>query len=84
MPFLLTSRHLQSQKTIKNPSRRFALMGRPYLIREIARQAGLGEATVDRVLNNRGSVRRGTPRQVQQGIADLRTGSGRGSGGGPR
>jgi len=46
-------------------------MGHPYPIREIARQAGLSEATVDRVLNGRGGVRESTQREVRQAIADL-------------
>jgi LacI family transcriptional regulator len=43
----------------------------PYRIREIARQAGLSEATVDRVLHHRGGVRDSTAREVQQAIAAL-------------
>jgi LacI family transcriptional regulator, galactose operon repressor len=47
-------------------------MGRhTYRIREIAMQAGLSEATVDRVLNKRGNVRASTEREVYQAIADL-------------
>jgi LacI family transcriptional regulator len=42
-----------------------------YRIREIALQAGLSEATVDRVLNKRGNVRASTEREVYQAIADL-------------
>lgn len=46
-------------------------MKHPYRIREIAAQAGLSEATVDRVLHRRGGVREGTVREVHQAIADL-------------
>ncbi|WP_225830154.1 LacI family DNA-binding transcriptional regulator [Streptomyces sp. NK08204] len=46
-------------------------MGHPFPIREIARQAGLSEATVDRVLNRRGGVRESTAQEVRRAIADL-------------
>ncbi|MCU7723095.1 LacI family DNA-binding transcriptional regulator [Actinoplanes sp. KI2] len=46
-------------------------MKHPHRIREIARQAGLSEATVDRVLHLRGGVRESTAREVHQAIAAL-------------
>ena len=42
-----------------------------YKVREIAQQAGLSEATVDRVLNDRPGVRANTRAEVAQAIADL-------------
>lgn len=46
-------------------------MAHPFLIKEIALQAGLGTATVDRVLNGRAHVREHTRRRVQQAIKEL-------------
>jgi LacI family transcriptional regulator len=46
-------------------------MSHPFRIREIAAQAGLSEATVDRVLNDRGGVRASTVQEVSRAIADL-------------
>ncbi|MEU9448821.1 LacI family DNA-binding transcriptional regulator [Streptomyces sp. NPDC048277] len=46
-------------------------MRHTYTIREIARQAGLSTATVDRVLHSRGNVRETTVREVHQAIKDL-------------
>jgi LacI family transcriptional regulator len=43
----------------------------PYRVREIAQQAGLSEATVDRVLHDRPGVRGSTRAEVRQAIADL-------------
>ena len=46
-------------------------MSHPFRVREIAAQAGLSEATVDRVLHERGGVRASTVREVHQAVADL-------------
>ena len=46
-------------------------MRHPYRVREIAAQAGLSQATVDRVLHHRGGVRESTVREVHQAIAAL-------------
>ena len=46
-------------------------MSHPFRVREIAAQAGLSQATVDRVLHGRNGVRDSTVRQVEQAIADL-------------
>jgi LacI family transcriptional regulator len=46
-------------------------VGHPFRIREIAVQAGLSQATVDRVLHDRPGVRESTVREVHQAIADL-------------
>lgn len=42
-----------------------------YKVREIAQQAGLSEATVDRVIHHRPGVRENTRAEVAQAIADL-------------
>ncbi|WP_246605966.1 LacI family DNA-binding transcriptional regulator [Paractinoplanes toevensis] len=46
-------------------------MKHSFRIREIAAQAGLSEATVDRVLNGRGGVRESTAQEVRLAIAEL-------------
>ena len=46
-------------------------MAHPYSVREIARQAGVSDATVDRVLHDRPGVRQSTVGQVRQAIKDL-------------
>jgi LacI family transcriptional regulator len=46
-------------------------MGHRFLIKEIALQAGVGQATVDRVLNGRAHVREHTRRRVEQAIKEL-------------
>lgn len=46
-------------------------LSHPFLIKDIAFQAGLSVATVDRVLNGREGVRQHTRRRVEQAIAEL-------------
>jgi LacI family transcriptional regulator len=46
-------------------------MSRDFLIKEIAAQAGVSVATVDRVLNQRGGVRSLTQQRVTEAIGDL-------------
>jgi len=46
-------------------------MSRPFLVKDIAVQAGLSIATVDRVLNERPGVREHTIRRVRQAIGEL-------------
>jgi LacI family transcriptional regulator len=64
----------QPQKALKNPSTTLVeepAIGHPYPLREVARQAGVSEATVDRVLNDRGGVRASTAQTVRLAIDDL-------------
>jgi LacI family transcriptional regulator len=46
-------------------------MSGTFRVREIAAQAGLSQATVDRVLHQRGGVRASTVDEVHQAVADL-------------
>ena len=46
-------------------------MAREFLIKDIAFQAGLSTATVDRVINDRGGVRRQTEAQVYSRLEPL-------------
>ena len=46
-------------------------MSRDFLIKEIALQAGLSPATVDRVVNGRAGVRTLTQQRVAEAIRDL-------------
>lgn len=47
-------------------------MAHDFLIKDIAFQAGLSPATVDRVINDRGGVRRQTRARVEAAMAELR------------
>ena len=47
-------------------------MAHDFLIKDIAFQAGLSQATVDRVVNNRGGVRRQTRMRVEAALEELR------------
>ena len=47
-------------------------MAHDYLVKDIAFQAGLSTATVDRVINQRGGVRRRTVARVEAAIEELR------------
>src|ERR1044072_2535014 len=47
-------------------------MAHEFLIKDIAFQAGLSPATVDRVINGRGGVRRQTKARVEAAMAELR------------
>jgi LacI family transcriptional regulator len=57
--------------SIHQKSIRRSVVAHPFLIKEIALQAGLSEATVDRVLNRRGGVRKHTAQRVKQAIREL-------------
>lgn len=46
-------------------------MAHPHLVKDIALQAGVSVATVDRVLNQRAGVRQHTQRRVAQALAEL-------------
>jgi LacI family transcriptional regulator len=58
------------QKSIKKKQEDLE-MAHDFLIKDIAFQAGLSTATVDRVINNRGGVRYQTQERIQAAIAEL-------------
>src|ERR1700761_1300043 len=67
-----SSQHqLGSQKRIKNYQIWRVGLAHRFLIKEIALQAGLGVATVDRVLNGRANVREHTRNRVERAIKEL-------------
>src|SRR5690349_12374465 len=47
-------------------------MAHEFLVKDIAYQAGLSTATVDRVINGRGGVRRQTSARIEAAIDELR------------
>ena len=57
-------------QAIKNPSNAMPVR---FQIKDIALQAGVGVATVDRVVNDRGGVHERTRRRVEQAIEELAT-----------
>ncbi len=46
-------------------------MAHPFALKDIARQAGVGLATVDRVIHRRGGVRLATERRIRQAMDEL-------------
>lgn len=58
---------------LNKPQKSIIIIGmpHPFRVREIAQQAGLSEATVDRVLHGRGGVRPATVAEVERAIEDL-------------
>src|SRR5882757_3610665 len=48
-------------------------MSHPFLVKDIALQAGVSIATVDRVLHGRSGVRQHTIRRIEQAIRELET-----------
>src|SRR6185369_16740469 len=60
---------VNAEKPSENPQE--CRVGHRYRVREIAQQAGLSEATVDRVLHGRPGVRASTAAEVEQAISDL-------------
>jgi len=48
-------------------------MSHPFLVKDIAQQAGVSIATVDRVLHGRSGVRQHTVRRIEQAIHELET-----------
>nr|WP_321984430.1 helix-turn-helix domain-containing protein [uncultured Lichenicoccus sp.] len=67
---------IAARRTLKNPSgwrlgHGVRDLSHRFLVKEIALQAGVSEATVDRVLHRRGGVRAHTVRRVEQALREL-------------